>query len=63
MTEIEYLLKQNDETRQGQIAALVGGVKTFEDYQFIRGVIRGLDIADSNLIALADRLTKDENDE
>lgn len=62
MDAIELLLSKNAEERESKTGYLVGGsAKDYAEYQHVCGVIRGLDLADAHLHALAKRMQTDDD--
>lgn len=58
---LAHVQKEIDRTRQEQIEFLAAGrAEKFEDYQKICGVIRGLNLADSIINDLVQRMTHDD---
>lgn len=58
---LAHVQKEIDRTRQEQIEFLAAGrAEKFEEYQKICGVIRGLNLADSIINDLVQRMTHDD---
>jgi len=59
---IQLLLSKNDTERTTQTVFLAAGnAKDYAEYKHICGVIRGLNLADEHLNALAERLQKHDD--
>ena len=58
---LAHVQKEIDRTRQEQVEFLAAGrAEKFEEYQKICGVIRGLNLADSIINDLVQRMTHDD---
>lgn len=62
MDVFEVLLKSIDEDRQATVASVVSGASVdFPEYKRLCGVLRGLDIAESHIRSLAERVKQDDD--
>lgn len=60
MNEIEYLLKRINEEIQGHNEFIAkDNCKDFAHYKYLCGLIRGLEVAQSHVLDLAEKLKND----
>jgi hypothetical protein len=63
VTNLEYLLKELREEREQREKAVIGQVKTYDEYAMLCGEIRGLTYAEDLIKATAKQLRQLEAEE